>query len=237
MEMHTTPIDGTLMENFKALSRFTQILDSVFPSGVFVHSFGLEPHIVLQRVYDEKTLKTFLENLIIDQYQKMDFCAVNLAYKYLKNNKLNLLVKEDERYSCMLSFEYAKASKDLGENYLKQLDFNIKKPIVNRYFNLIKEKKCFGNEIFILSAYAYEVDLQKELFLLFWCKKNLINIASCALKISKIKPSQIQKILFEFDEKIDKLIKNNTKRFNNFNPLFEEVILSHLNLEPKMFTT
>lgn len=225
------------MENFKAISRFIQILDSVFPSGAFVHSFGLEPHIILQKVYNEKSLKTFLENLTIDQYQKMDFCAVDKVYEYLQKQKLNLLIKEDEKYSCMLSFEYAKASKDLGENYLKQLDFDIKTPIIQNYFKLVKQNHSFGNEIFVLSAYAYELGLQKEQFLLLWTKKMLINIASASLKISRIKPSQIQKILFGFDERIEKLIKSDTKRFSNFNPLYEEVILSHLNLEPKMFAT
>jgi len=225
------------MKNIKALSRFIQILDSVFPSGAFVHSFGLEPHIVLQKVQNKEELKLFLENLIIDQYQKMEFCAVKKVYKALKNNTIKTLVKEDEKYSCMLSFEYAKASKDLGQNYLKQLDFGIKNIIVREYFDLVKNNKTYGNEIFILSAYAYELGLDKKTFLLLWTKKSLINIASCSLKISRIKPSDIQQLLFEFDEKIEKLIKNKSDRFSNFNPLYEEVILSHLNLEPKMFTT
>ncbi len=142
------------MKNIKALSRFIQILDSVFPSGAFVHSFGLEPHIVLQKVQNKEELKLFLENLIIDQYQKMEFCAVKKVYKALKSNALKTLVKEDEKYSCMLSFEYAKASKDLGQNYLKQLNFDIKDSTVKEYFDLVKTNKTYGNEIFVLSAYA-----------------------------------------------------------------------------------
>jgi urease accessory protein len=65
----------------------------------------------------------------------------------------------------------------------------------------------------------------------------LINIASASLKISRIKPTEIQQILFWFDEILEEKIKNSSKNISNFNPLFEEVIFSHLNLEPKMFTT
>ncbi|RXK11829.1 urease [Halarcobacter mediterraneus] len=229
METHIT--------HTKALSRFLQLLDGAFPSGAFVHSFGLEPHIVLGHVYDKNSLKKFLENIIKDQYQKMEFTIVKKVFSLLKEKKISHLLKEDKKYASMFSFEYAKALKDLGENYLKHIDFDITSPIVKEYFQNVKDKKAYGNELFILSAYAFELGLDVDTFLLLWCKKNLINIASTSLKISKIKPSEIQQLLFSFDDIIEEEIKNSSKNLSNFNPLFEEVIFSHLNLEPKMFTT
>ncbi len=235
MVMHTTATNSK--NQAKAISRFLQLLDGVFPSGAFVHSFGLEPHIVLDFVSDKESLKQYLENIIIDQYQNLEFVAVKKTYKLLEENRLNHLVKEDEKFSSMLSFEYAKASKDLGENYLKHINFDIKEKIVQEYFELVKNKKSFGNELFILSAYAYELGLKCDTFLLFWTKKSLINIASASLKISRIKPTEIQQILFWFDEILEEKISSSSKNISNFNPLFEEVIFSHLNLEPKMFAT
>jgi len=235
MVMHTTATNSK--NQARALSRFLQLLDGVFPSGAFVHSFGLEPHIVLDFVNDKESLKQYLENIVIDQYQNLEFVAVKKAYKLLEEDRLNHLVKEDEKFSSMLSFEYAKASKDLGENYLKHINFDIKEKIVQEYFEFVKNKKSFGNELFILSAYAYELGLECDTFLLFWTKKALINIASASLKISRIKPTEIQQILFWFDEILEEKIKNSSKNISNFNPLFEEVIFSHLNLEPKMFAT
>lgn len=223
--------------NSLALSRFLQLLDGVFPSGAFVHSFGLEPHVVLDFVKDKESLKQYLENIVIDQYQKLEFVAVKKVYKLLEEKKLNHLIKEDEKYSSMLSFEYAKASKDLGENYLKHINFEIKNEMVQKYFQEVIDKKSFGNELFILASYAYALGLDCETFLLFWTKKSLINIASASLKISRIKPTEIQQILFCFDEILEEKIKSSSKSISNFNPLFEEVIFSHLNLEPKMFAT
>lgn len=223
--------------NTKALSRFIQLLDGIFPSGSFVHSFGLEPHVVLGFIDDKESLTNFLNNIVKDQYQKMEFSIVKKVFNLLKEEKLSLLIKEDKKFASMLSFEWAKASRDLGENYLKHIDFEIKTDIVKEYFSCVKSKKSFGNELFILSSYAYELGLDEETFLLLWCKKSLINIASASLKISRIKPSEIQQILFSFDEILEESIKRSSKRVSNFNPLFEEVIFSHLNLEPKMFAT
>ena len=110
MEKHITHTKAT-----KSLSRFMQIFDGSFPSGAFVHSFGLEPHIVLEKVTNIIELKQFLQNLIVYQYQGFDFVLVKKVYKYFEQNKLNLIIREDEKFSCMTSFEYTKASHDLGD--------------------------------------------------------------------------------------------------------------------------
>jgi len=221
----------------KSLSRFIQIFDGSFPSGAFVHSFGLEPHIILKKVNTIGELKQFLVNLINHQYIGLDFVLVDKIYHYIKNNKLSLVIKEDKKYSAMLSYEFAKASSDLGANYLKQINFNINKKIVSDYFKSVKENNSIGNELVVLTAYAYELEINVDVFLTLWCKKNIINIAMTSLKISRIKPSDIQQMLFEFDEELEDLIKKRKKHINSFNPLFEEVIYQHKVLEPKMFVT
>ena len=221
----------------KSLSRFIQIFDGSFPSGAFVHSFGLEPHIVLDKVTTSEELKKYLYNLIIYQYQGFDFVLVKKVYNYFEQNKLSLVIKEDEKFSCMTSFEYTKASQDLGENYLRQINNNIEKEIVKEYFSKVKNKLSNGNELIVLCAYAFELEMDVEVFLLLWCKKNILNIAMTSLKISRIKPSEIQQMLFEFDNDLEELIENTKSHINSFNPLFEEIIYQHQNLEPKMFVT
>jgi len=221
----------------KSLSRFVQIFDGSFPSGAFVHSFGLEPHIVLEKVTTIDELKKFLYNLIVYQYQGLDFALVKKVYNCFVEDKLNLVIKEDNKFSCMTSFEYTKASQDLGENYLKQINYDIKKTLVSEYFNKVKSKESDGNELVVLAAYAFELDMDMDMFLLLWCKKSILNIAMTSLKISRIKPSQIQQMLFEFDDELEELIQNTKPHINNFNPIFEEIIYQHKNLEPKMFVT
>ena len=229
MEKHTT--------HTKAISRFLQLLDGSFPSGTFVHSFGLEPHIILEKVTHGDELKVFLENLLIDQYIGFDFVFVKKVYRYFEEDKLNLVVKEDKNFSAMMSYEYSKASSDLGENYLKQINFNIQKKTVKSYFEGVKSGKYKGNELCVLSGYAYELGMDVDTYLLFWAKKNIINIAMASLKISRIKPSEIQSVLFEFDEVLEKYIESSEENINSFNPLFEEIIYQHEHLQPKMFVT
>lgn len=226
-----------LATHTKALSRFLQLLDGNFPSGAFVHSFGLEPHILKDKVTNIDELKTYLLNLIKYQYTKVDLVFIDKIFNFFEKGSLSLIIKEDSTYSAMLSFEFAKASSDIGHNYLKQIDKDIKKDIVREYFEAIKKDKLDANELCVLSAYAYELGFDKEMLKLFWVKKSLINIAQTTLKNTRIKPSQIQAMLFEFDDIIHKLLKVDSLDYCSFNPLFEEIIYEHKFLEPKMFST
>ncbi|WP_121627189.1 urease accessory protein UreF [Poseidonibacter antarcticus] len=234
MEKHITHTNSIKL---KSLSRFMQILDGTFPSGVFVHSFGLEPHIVKEKVKDIDSLKIYLKNLIIDQYSKMEFVYVQKTYKYLYENKLALLKKLDNEISSYLTYEYAKASRDIGHNYYVQIKDTLLKDEVKEYFSFIENKKSDVNELVVLASYAYDLDISIENFIVMWTKKNLINIAATTLKISRIKPSQVQKMLFEFDEILENIDFNFDSKITNFNPLFEEIIFEHKTLEPKMFVT
>ena len=231
-------VKHTTHTNLKALSRFLQILDGTFPSGIFVHSFGLEPHIIKQSVKDITTLKTYLKNVIIDQYANMEFIYIKKVYDALKGNKLYLIKKMDNNYGRYLTYEYTKSSVNIGNNYYTHIKNHATKEIVKEYFSLGENKKTLANEIIVLSVYAYDLDICMEDFIVMWTKKNFINIAATSLKISRIKPSEIQQMLFEFDEILQNLdFENIADKITNFNPLFEEIIFSHKNLEPKMFTT
>lgn len=238
MVKHIIATNMNKKTNLKSLSRFLQILDGTFPSGVFVHSFGLEPHIIKQSVKDINTLNIYLRNLIIDQYSKIEFVCIKKVYEALRNNKLHLINKLDKEYNSYLTYEYTKSSINIGNNYYTHIKNKTTKDIVKEYFSLIENKKTSANEIIILSVYAYDLDICMEDFIVMWTKKNLINIAATSLKISRIKPSEIQQMLFEFDEILENLdFENIGNKITNFNPLFEEIIFSHKNLEPKMFTT
>ena len=238
MVKHTIVINMNKKTSLKSLSRFLQILDGTFPSGVFVHSFGLEPHIIKQSVKDINTLNIYLRNLIIDQYSKIEFVCIKKVYEALRNNKLLLINKLDKEYNSYLTYEYTKSSINIGNNYYTHIKNQTTKDIVKEYFSLIENKKTSANEIIVLSVYAYDLDICMEDFIVMWTKKNFINIAATSLKISRIKPSEIQQMLFEFDEILQNLdFENIADKITNFNPLFEEIIFSHKNLEPKMFTT
>ena len=148
MVKHTTAINQRLA----SLSRFIQILDGTFPSGIFVHSFGLEPHIIKWIVKDITTLKLYLNNLILDQYMRLEFVIVKKVYEDLKNEKMNKIYALDNSYSSFMSYEYTKSSTNIGFNYYTQLKSQVSKVVVKKYFDALESKKSDGNELIVLST-------------------------------------------------------------------------------------
>ena len=220
------------------LLRFTQILDASFPSGAFTHSFGLEPHITNEIVQDIATLRQFLRNMIIYQYAKLEFPIIRTLYDYLAGDHLTNVVRLDQQFSSMLSNEYAKAFKQIGENIFFQIKhLALNRAITKEYFALANVHKTPCNEIILLAVLAHDMDMDAQTFAALWSKKNLTNIAICALKISKIKPSEIQQILFELDELLEINIKNSDKKIANFNPLFDHIIYQHKSQQVRLFAT
>ncbi|GHV06557.1 urease accessory protein UreF [Campylobacterota bacterium] len=222
----------------KNLLLFTQILDASFPSGAFTHSFGLEPHITSEIVQDIASLKQFLQNIIIYQYTKLEFPIVKTLYDRLSSDRVSLVVKLDNQLSYMLSNEYAKAFKQIGENIfvqIKQLELNL--AITKEYFALANAHKTACNELILLGVLAHDIGMSVEAFSALWSKKNLINIAICALKISKIKPTEIQQTLFALDRLLEISIKTSGNRISNFNPLFDHIIYQHSSQQVRLFTT
>ena len=229
MAKPTTPI--------KALSRFVQLLDGNFPSGGFVHSYGLEAHVVLEQVTTSDTLETYLHNVVQDQYRRFEFPFVNRVFQCLETGNLGALVKADNRYSAMQHQAFAAASVSIGRNYLRHIGAPIETPAVQAYFDAVAQGQSRGNELAVLGAYAFELGLDRELFLLLWCKKSLMALTLASLKITRIRPSDIQQILFRIDEAIEASIDTSSVTVENFNPLFEEIVYRHPYLEPKLFMT
>jgi len=221
----------------EAIARFMQMLDSAFPSGSFVHSFGLEPHIVSGIVHDKESLKQYLKNHIVDQYVQCEFPFVAQCYQALLAHNLKALIRLDYQFAAMFSAAFAQASRDIGSNYLKHIAVLPHHAIVKDYFHAINLQNAVGNELAVLSAYAFELEMDKALFLVMWAKKNLMGIAMCAVKISRIKPSDIQEILFELDALLLNATKHHLPMMGNFNPLFEQTIYQHCVCEPKLFMT
>ena len=199
---------------------------------------GIVDPIIGTDISGQKAAKKAQENALNAQIEASD---KQLAANQLYTDKQIQMLTEQSNKSIALqqqTFEYAKASKNMGDNYFVQIKNLASKDIVKEYFQAIEEKKSESNEIIVLSAYAYDLDICFEDFIVMWTKKNLINIAVTSLKISRIKPSEIQQMLFKFDEILENLgFENIGNKITNFNPLFEEIIFSHKNLEPKMFTT
>jgi urease accessory protein len=212
---------------------FAQILDSSFPSGAFSHSFGLETYALTGAIHDTQSLSRFLQNILIDRYKNIEFPAAKNIYEA---SGLSRVTTIDKRLSAMASFTFSKASETIGSNIFSHIHkLPLNGAIAKGYCNAVRARQTPCNEIVLLSVFACDWGVDFGYFISYWAKKSLINIAMSALKVSRIKPSEIQRILFDIDPLITSIKSNN--KLSSFNPLFDAVFYKRESLEPRLFAS
>src|SRR5437899_2607561 len=83
------------------LPQLLQTSDSIFPSGSFAHSFGLEGCVQLGQVNDQATLKGFLRDQVVPALRNFELPFVRLAYRAAQDSDVARLLALDERYGAM----------------------------------------------------------------------------------------------------------------------------------------
>jgi urease accessory protein len=226
----------TRRTSINALLVFTQLLDSAFPSGAFIHSFGLEAHILLGKITKAEALENYLKNLLLDSYKTLIFPTIEAVYRCAEIENLSRILRIDALFSAFFTAPYAKANGAIGKNYLDRID-KTRLKICTDYFDAARGAKTPCNAPIILSVFAFDLGLEAETFMALYAKKNLIAFALASQKIARIKPSEAQAALFAIDETLIDCIKNRAKTPYSFNPLFDAAAFAHKTLEPRLFAT
>ena len=219
------------------LSLFSQILDSSFPSGSFVYSYGLEPTVLANEEFGANELEAFLRNMLTHQFAKNEFYLARKAHQAFCENKLQAVLKWEEEYVCAQSYEYAKSALRIGKIYAKHAQPYLLSGTAKIYGEYCEQNDGFGSELFVLLCLATQLELPSALFLTLWGKKVLVAIAMCATKITTIKPTQIQQILFALDKELQITLATEVHSMSYFNPHYEHIIAQHPTLSPKLFIT
>src|SRR5258708_37264536 len=104
------------------LPQLLQTNDSLFPSGSFAHSFGLEGLVQLGQVTDQESLGDFIRDQLVPALEHFELPFVRLAHGAANENVVPRLLALDERYGAMKgSFELRQASSRIGSQRLEML--------------------------------------------------------------------------------------------------------------------
>ena len=71
---------------------------------------------------------------------RLEFVIIKKFMKIYKEDK-NKIYSMDNKYSSLMTYEYSKASTNIGYNYYTQIKNHISKSVVQNYFDAIENKK------------------------------------------------------------------------------------------------
>ena len=104
------------------LPQLLQTNDSLFPSGSFAHSFGLEGLVQLGQVTDQESLGDFIRDQLVPALEHFELPFVRLAHGAAEKDDTARLLALDERYGAMKNpLELRQASSKIGSQRLEML--------------------------------------------------------------------------------------------------------------------
>jgi len=214
--------------NFQWLGGLIQTTDTLFPSGGYAHSYGLEEMVALGKIVSGNELEEFLINQILPALQNQELPYLRFCWEAVQNlNYEELLVLNEEISAWKLTRETRDAGNAQGTQLLRMIGEIYKCPITEEFQKNLqsREGECQQITATALLRNSQKVPLQS--ILIAWIYQSVSNFCSASVKLLRLGEVACQKIIHRCleEEKIRKVLIQSmrVKRENAgfFNPFLD----------------
>ena len=221
-------------KDFEWLGGLIQTTDTLFPSGGYAHSYGLEEMVALNKVQSREDLEVFLIHQILPGLEKLELPYVRYSLEGVEKNDLDELVKINEEISAWkLTREVREAGSSQGAQLLRMILEIYQCPISEEFKQLLQEK---GDPCQQITATALLRNVQGAPLtssLVAWIYQTVSNFCSASIKLLRLGELACQKIIHRCldAENIRRLLSNsqkvNREKAGFFNPMLDLASARH----------
>jgi len=164
--VHSIPLEGIPIPETRLLSLW-QVCDSFFPTGGYIHSYGLETYIQRGLVRDEASLTEFLSTYLIRAVARSEGLAIRLAYRAIREDDLEVLIQLDEVLDAQkLAREPREASAKVGRQFLNTGKLLCVTPALEAFLGLVREGKVQGHKALSFALVGHGFDWGEDITVL-----------------------------------------------------------------------
>ena len=221
-------------KDFAWLGGVIQTTDTLFPSGGYAHSYGLEEMVALDNVRSKEDLEEFLVEQILPSLERLELPYLRYSLNAVEENDLNELLNLNEEISSWkLTREIRDAGKSQGAQLLRMI-MEIHQCPVSLEFNQLLKKR--GDQCQQIVATALLRNLQKSPLassMIAWVYQAVSNFCSASIKLLRLGELACQKIIHRCinGEKIQGLLARSVEvkreEAGFFNPLLDLASARH----------
>ena len=128
-------------KKFEWLGGLIQTTDTLFPSGGYAHSYGLEEMVALGKVQSIQDLEDFLMQEILPSLEKLELPYLRYSVEAVEQNDLEDLAKINEEISAWkLTREIRDAGSSQGAQLLRMILELYQCPISKKFKQLLHDR-------------------------------------------------------------------------------------------------
>ncbi len=220
--------------NFEWLGGLLQTTDTLFPSGGYAHSYGLEELVASGRVNSGKDLEKFLLYEILPAMENLELPYLRYCSGAVENHELEELFDLNEEISSWkLTREIREAGKSQGAQMIRMIREIHQCPVTEKFYRLLNERgePCQQITATALLRNVQQVPLSSQM--IAWVYQAVSNFCSASVKLLRLGEVACQKIIHHTLEKtrIEQIFSRSllVKRENAgfFNPVLDLASARH----------
>jgi len=224
------------------LLALTQLTDSMFPSGGFVHSEGLESYVQAGEVIHIEQLENLLTTRLLYDWANQDFIALHSAvFAYHKRN-MALIQQIDERLTAMkIAKETRQSSSRVGRQTLRTMLMLIDDSFLLDYQTKIQSKTMIGHQAIVFGLVTAAVNIDIEPALTAYAYNLLSSQVSVAIKLMRLGQTQAQQLLWHVQPIVEQAVahamSNDFEDMQSFVPAIDIYGIQHEYLFRRLFNS
>ena len=183
-------------KNFNWLGGLIQTTDTLFPSGGYAHSYGLEEMVALNQVSSPKDLEEFLMQQILPSLEKLELPYLRYCVEAVEKNELNKLVSLNEEISAWkLTREIRDAGKFQGTQLLRMILEIYECPVSERFNQSLQEGNDQCQQITATALLRNAQNAPLTSSMIAWIYQAVSNFCSASIKLLRLGELACQKII------------------------------------------
>jgi urease accessory protein len=191
------------------LAYLLQTTDSLFPTGAYAHSAGLESLVTLGLVKDAASLREFLLRHAIPALERYELPYLGFAHAAATAGDCATLVALDQEYGAgKLARETREASSAIGTQRLRmllRLEPTVARPspeppaggfsLARAFAQAVTDRRCRGHAVIVCGLQAYLLGIPAEAAMTAYAYGSLAGYCSAALKLIRVGQEGVQMVL------------------------------------------
>ena len=222
------------------LPHLLQTTDSIFPTGSYAHSFGLEELANLGLVHNAETLADFLQRQIIPALEHLELPYLRFAHDTASKGDLLKLRELDAELSAIkVTMELRQASINIGRQRLGMLLEIAPNQMFSKFQTDITAGRAKGHHLIIFGLQTAVQKLPLDAALGAFYYGALSSVTSASMKVIRIGQVACHKVLADALQRATDVIAR-SKRVKRedagwFNPLLDIVSARHETAYTRLF--
>ena len=228
--------DSSVQEigNLEWLGGLIQTTDTLFPSGGYAHSYGLEELVALGRVSSKRDLEDFLLYEILPALENLELPYLRFCLDAISKREYeDLFVLNEEICSWKLTCETRNAGLAQGTQMIRMIQDIYQCPVSARFAEmlLLRGEQCQQITATALLRKVQQVPMAPSM--IAWIYQTVSNFCSASIKLLRLGEVACQKIIHccldrgRIQETLSRSMAVERKEAGFFNPMLDLASARH----------